>query len=45
MKALASGTITIADVVHEPDCRRPRGGPCTCLPDVVLKPWPDPERN
>jgi hypothetical protein len=28
------GRIGHASVWHDPDCKRPQGGPCTCTPDV-----------
>ena len=28
------GTVAIVDIWHEPDCRRPEGGACTCRAEL-----------
>jgi hypothetical protein len=28
------GTIVVLDVLHDPDCKRPDGGPCTCVAEL-----------
>jgi hypothetical protein len=43
--SLTPGTVTIAEVMHDTDCRRPQGMPCTCEPEVRFRPLDDPERN
>lgn len=44
---LTPGTVTVLELWHDPDCRRPQGGPCTCAdgPDSRLRPLDDPARN
>ena len=37
------GKVTMVEVGHDPDCRRPQGEPCTCNPDVKFA--GDPEAN
>ena len=41
------GTVTMAEVRHDADCRRPEGEPCTCHPDIelVVKPTPSREKT
>jgi hypothetical protein len=34
------GMIGIVDIWHDPDCRRPDGGPCTCVADVGALTYP-----
>ena len=47
--APGAGTVQVAEVWHHARCPLPRDeGPCTCQADdidVVMKPFPDPERN
>ncbi len=43
--AIHRGTLTIATMYHDDDCRRPDGGPCTCVPDIELVDDPDPRRE
>lgn len=42
---LTPGTVTVAEVWHAQDCRRPQGGPCTCEPEIRMRPLDDPRRN
>lgn len=44
---LTPGTLSVAELWHEPECRRPAGGPCTCPdgPEVRIAPALDPKRN
>jgi hypothetical protein len=39
------GTLSIAEVWHDPSCRQPQGGACTFKPDVEIRPFLKPERN
>lgn len=38
---LEPGTVRVATVTHDPGCRRPAGGACTCNPEVALLPRPE----
>ena len=43
---LTPGTVTVAEVWHDDDCRRPQGGPCSCgNPEVRIRPLDDPLQN
>jgi hypothetical protein len=44
-KRLTPGTITVAEIWHDSDCRRPQGCPCTCQPNVTMRALTDPENN
>jgi hypothetical protein len=39
------GTIVVAQVEHDPSCRRPQGQECTCTPEITYRPLDDPSRN
>jgi hypothetical protein len=34
------GTVGIVDVLHEPGCRRPEGGACTCRAELGTLTYP-----
>lgn len=29
------GKVGHVEIRHDPECRRPRGGPCTCEPEIA----------
>lgn len=31
------GAVTVVSIVHDDTCARPRGGPCTCSPRLVVE--------
>ncbi len=39
------GCLYHAKVWHDPSCRRPYGGRCSCKPDVTVEPLVDPASN
>ena len=42
---MTPGTVAVATVAHDADCRRPQGGPCICAPNVTMRPLTDPESH
>jgi hypothetical protein len=34
------GALGVVDILHDPDCKRPDGGPCSCIADVGSLTYP-----